>query len=124
MSCVFVVLVALVGVGFALEADVAVAFHEAAALYGAKKPLGVIPDDEADEEELALLEGVDVFMVLYGRIHASLPATAEDDAKDVGGKEGTKREVFVVDYFHCNPLYSPAKVRFFCQLVCAYNDFL
>lgn len=55
--------VAAVGVGFALEGDVDVGGVQAAVLEEAEEPLDDVEEIEGDEEEFALLGGVDALVV-------------------------------------------------------------
>ena len=92
--------IALHRVGLLLEIQFTIGLHAVPTLGKAPQPLDAVPEREPQEQHLALLQGVDVFVVLINLAHPSLVAPAEDDAEEVRGKETAEGEIFVIDNFH------------------------
>ena len=95
---VAVVKVALVGVGLALEGDGEIGALGTAGGDDADGPLYAVPYIEAQPQELALLQGMDILMVLVALTQPSFVTTTEYQSTNVGGKKLTERKIFIVYY--------------------------
>ena len=107
-----------------LEIQIVIGPHPVAALRIAPQPFYDVPQRKPHEQHLALLQGVDVFVVLVYLAQPSLVAPAEDDAEDVRGQETAKREVPVIDDLHAPSVNLTAKVRISEQITKFYVIFL
>ena len=76
--------VALMAVGFLLEAYVLVGLHAVAVPQKEDEPLDAVPDEEGQVEEFALLCRVDEFVV---ELHLVERADGEDEATQTDGEE-------------------------------------
>ena len=100
LPVVAILQVALHLIGLAFEIQVMIGPHPVAAFGITPQPFYAVPQRESHEQHLALLQGVDVFVVLVYLAQPSLVAPAEDDAEDVRGQEAAKREIPVIDDLH------------------------
>lgn len=71
-------------VGFLLEADVAVSLYAVAVLEEQDEPFDAVPEEEGQIEQLALLGGMNEFVV---ELLPSQRADGEDEAKQTDGQE-------------------------------------
>ena len=92
-----IVEVTLHQVGFTLEIEVVVGFHKVMALGIAPQPLYAVPEEKTHEQHLALLEGVNIFMIFLHLIQPPFVASTKDQAEDISSIETAKGEIFVVD---------------------------
>ena len=92
-----IVEVTLHQVGFALEIEVVVGFHKVSTLGIAPQPLYAVPEEKTHEQHLALLEGVNIFMIFLHLIQPPFVATTKDQAEDICSIKTAKGEIFVVD---------------------------
>ena len=81
---VAIIQVALHHVSLALEIQVVIGLHPVATLDIAPEPFDGIPQHKPQEQHFALLQGVDVFVILVDLTQPSLVASAKDDSEDIG----------------------------------------
>ena len=124
LPVVAIIQVALHLVGLPLKLQIVIGPHPVAALGIAPQPFYAVPQRKPHEQHLALLQGVDVFVVLVYLAQPSLVAPAEDDAEDVRGQEAAKREIPVIDDLHASSVNLTAKVRISEQKTKFYLIFL
>ena len=93
---VAVVEVALVGVGLALEGDGEIGALGTAGGDEADGPLYAVPYIEAQPQELALLQGMDILMVA---LHLAQRAAAQHQSKQIDGYVVAKGEYIVEEDF-------------------------
>lgn len=92
--------VALHSVRLAFKVHVAIGFHTVATLGVPPQPFYAVPKRKPQKQHLALLQGVDVFVIFIYFTQSSLVASAKDDSKDIRGKKTAEWDVFIIDYFH------------------------
>jgi len=95
-AMVAVVKVALVGVGLALEGDGEIGALGTAGGDEADGPLYAVPYIEAQPQELALLQGMDILMVA---LHLAQRAAAQHQSKQIDGYVAAKGEYIVEENF-------------------------
>ena len=93
---VAVVEIALVSVGFSLEGDGEIGALGAAGGDEADGPLYAVPYIEAQPQELALLQGMDILMVA---LHLAQRAAAQHQSKQIDGYVAAKGEYIVEENF-------------------------
>jgi hypothetical protein len=96
-----------------------VGFHPVATLNIPPQPFYAVPQRKPQKQHFALLQGVDVFVVLRRLTDPSLVAPAEDDAKDIRSKKTAEWEIFIIDYPHLL-----AKLHIFFRFACVFHFFI
>ena len=87
-------------ISLALKVQFPIGLHPITALQVSPQPLYRVPQHKPHEQHLALLQGMNVFVVLVNLTQSSLVAPAEYQPKDICGQKTAKWEILVIDDLH------------------------
>ena len=97
LALILIVQVILHGVCLALEREGVISLLETAKPYIMVHPFHDIPEIEADEKHLPLLQRMDILMVLHRFRQATHIHPAKHIAEQIDGPERAERKILVVD---------------------------